>query len=247
MDSERRRGLAFIFLIIGLISLVPVGYAIYLNINYFHEIHTIAEKAWAVVAFIMLWAFPVSFIIPSLAIIIKDRRLRNLWRVYERSREPQPENQPVKPKRDWTVFKIWGSISLVLIVIGTVIILSDREKKAMSIEVEGTVVAERKAGKKHFYTVEFNLDGKSETHELQGRAPLFRKTMMLYVSKDTYDSIFGDGDDRHFILHYQNKSLLWIILSFGSAAFIIFGVLLMTFGKNVEPPKNNGMADVGIE
>ena len=247
MDSERRRGLAFIFMIIGLISLVPVGYAIYLNINHFHEIHTIAEKAWAVVAFIMLWAFPAAFIIPSLAIIIKDRRLRNLGRVYERSREPQPESQPVKPKRDWTVFKIWGSIGLVLIVIGIVIILSDREKKAMSIEVEGTVVAERSAGKKHFYTVEFSLDGKTETHELQGRAPLFRKTMMLYVSKDTYDSIFGDGDDRHFILHYQNKSLLWIILSFGSAAFIIFGVLLMTFGKNVEPQKNNGMADVGIE
>ena len=247
MDSEQRRGLAFIFLIIGLISLVPVGYAIYLNINHFHEIHTIAEKAWGAVAFIMLLAFPAAFIIPSLAIIIKDRRLRNLGRVYERSREPQPQSQPVKPKRDWSIFKVWGSISLVLIVIGTLIILSNREKKAMSIEVEGTVVAERKAGKKHFYTVEFSLDGKSETHELEGRAPLFRKTMMLYVSKDTYDSIFDDGDDRHFILHYQNKSLLWIILSFGSAAFIIFGVLLMTFGKNVDPPKNNGMADVGIE
>ena len=247
MNSGQRRGLAFIFLIIGLISLVPVGYVVYAGINNLIDARTIADKAWTIGGIIGFLAFPAAFIIPSLAIIIKDRRLRNRGRVYERSREPQPENQPVKPKRDWTVFKIWGSIGLVLIVIGIVIILSDREKKAMSIEVEGTVVAERKAGKKHFYTVEFNLDGKTETHELEGRAPLFRKTMMLYVSKDTYDSIFGDGDDRHFILHYQNKSLLWIILSFGSAAFIIFGVLLMTFGKNVETPKNNGMADVGIE
>lgn len=99
MNSEQRRGLVFIFLIIGLISLVPVGYVVYAGINNLIDARTIADKAWTIGGIIGFLAFPAAFIIPSLAIIIKDRRLRNLGRVYERSREPepQPESQPKSP------------------------------------------------------------------------------------------------------------------------------------------------------
>ncbi len=249
MNSEQRRGLVFIFLIIGLISLVPVGYVVYAGINNLIDARTIADKAWTIGGIIGFLAFPAAFIIPSLAIIIKDRRLRNLGRVYERSREPepQPESQPEKPKRDWSIFKVGIGISLVLIVIGTVIILSNRERKAMGIEVEGTIINKRSEGKKHYFTVEYSIDGKSETYELQGYGPLFRKKMTLYVSKDTYASLFDDEDERHFILFYQNKNLHLILFFFGCAAFIIFIVSALTFSDNVETKTYNGMADVGIE
>ena len=249
MDSERRRGLAFIFLIIGLISLVPVGYVVYAGINNLIDARTIADKAWTIGGIIGFLAFPAAFIIPSLAIIIKDRRLRNLGRVYERSREPepQPESQPEKPKRDWSIFKVGIGISLVLIVIGTVIILSNRERKAMGIEVEGTIINKRSEGKKHYFTVEYSIDGKSETYELQGYGPLFRKKMTLYVSKDTYASLFDDEDERHFILFYQNKNLHLILFFFGCAAFIIFIVSALTFSDNVETKTYNGMAEEMIE
>lgn len=245
MNSEQRRGLVFIFLIIGIISLVPVGYVVYAGINNLIDARTIADKAWTIGGIIGFLAFPAAFIIPSLAIIIKDRRLRNLGRVYERSREPEP--QPEKPKRDWSIFKVGIGISLVLIVIGTVIILSNRERKAMGIEVEGTIINKRSEGKKHYFTVEYSIDGKTETYELQGYGPLFRKKMTLYVSKDTYASLFDDEDERHFILFYQNKNLHLILFFFGCAAFIIFIVSALTFSNNVETKTYNGMAEERIE
>lgn len=245
MNSEQRRGLVFIFLIIGIISLVPVGYVVYAGINNLIDARTIADKAWTIGGIIGFLAFPAAFIIPSLAIIIKDRRLRNLGRVYERSREPEP--QPEKPKRDWSIFKVGVGISLVLIVIGSVIILSNRERKAMGIEVEGTIINKRSEGKKHYFTVEYSIDGKSETYELQGYGPLFREKMTLYVSKDTYASLFDDEDERHFILFYQNKNLHLILFFFGCAAFIIFIVSALTFSNNVETKTYNGMAEERIE
>ena len=243
MNSEQRRGLVFIFLIIGIISLVPVGYVVYAGINNLIDARTIADKAWTIGGIIGFLAFPAAFIIPSLAIIIKDRRLRNLGRVYERSREPEP--QPEKPKRDWSIFKVGIGISLVLITIGAVIILSNRERKAMGIEVEGTIINKRSEGKKHYFTVEYSIDGKSETYELQGYGPLFRKKMTLYVSKDTYASLFDDEDERHFILFYQNKNLHLILFFFGCAAFIIFVVTALTFSDDVET-KNTDDTDATI-
>lgn len=245
MNSEQRRGLVWIFLIIGIISLVPVGYVVYAGINNLIDARTIADKALTIGGIIGFLAFPAAFIIPSLAIIIKDRRLRNLGRVYERSREPEP--QPEKPKRDWSIFKVGIGISLVLITIGAVIILSNRERKAMGIEVEGTIINKRSEGKKHYFTVEYSIDGKSETYELQGYGPLFRKKMTLYVSKDTYASLFDDEDERHFILFYQNKNLHLILFFFGCAAFIIFIVSALTFSNNVETKTYNGMAEERIE
>ena len=245
MNSEQRSGLVWIFLIIGIISLVPVGYVVYAGINNLIEARTIADKAWTIGGIIGFLAFPAAFIIPSLAIIIKDRRLRNLGRVYERSREPEP--QPEKPKRDWSIFKVGIGISLVLITIGAVIILSNRERKAMGIEVEGTIINKRSEGKKHYFTVEYSIDGKSETYELQGYGPLFRKKMTLYVSKDTYASLFDDEDERHFILFYQNKNLHLILFFFGCSAFIIFIVSALTFSNNVETKTYNGMAEERIE
>ena len=247
MNSQRTHGMVLIFLIIGLISLPPICYVVYAGIKHLFELQTIADRAWTIGG-IMLLAFPLAFIVPSLTIIIRARRAYKRGSVYERSNEPQPqpESQPEKPKRDWAIFKVGMGISLVLIAIGVVIMLSDREKKAMGIEVEGKVISKRTEGgsknKHSYFTVEFNIDGKTETHELKSSLlPILRRNVKLYVSKDTYASAFGDEDDRHWVLHYQNKNLLWIILSFGSAAFIIFGVLLMTFGKDVDPKTYNGI------
>jgi len=204
MKPQRTRGTVWIFLIIGLVSLVPVGYVVYAGINHLVEARTIADKAWTIGGIIMLLAFPLAFIIPSLAIIIKGRRLRNRGRVYERSREPepQPDSQPEKPKRDLSIFKVGVGISLVLIMIGTVIVLSNHEKKAKGIKVEGKVIDKRSEGNNHYFTVEYSIDGKSETYELHGYGPLFRKKMKLYVSKDTYAS-YDDEEERHHILFFR--------------------------------------------
>ena len=170
--------------------------------------------------------------------------------MYERPNEPQPqpESQPEKPKRDWAIFKVGMGISLVLITIGVVIMLSDREKKAMGIEVEGKVISKRTEGdskhKRSYFTVEFTIDGKTETHELKSSLlPILRRNVKLYVSKDTYASLFGDGDDRHWVLHYQNKNLIWIIFLFGCATFIIFVVSVLTFSDNVETKNTDGTDD----
>ena len=71
--------------------------------------------------------------------------------------------------------------------------------------------------------------------------------MTLYVSKDTYASLFDDEDERHFILFYQNKNLHLILFFFGCAAFIIFIVSALTFSDNVETKTYNGMAEERIE
>ena len=171
MNLLRTRGSVWIFLIIGIILLVPVGYVVYAGINHLIEAHTIADKAWTIGGMIGLLAFPAAFIIPSLAIIIKGRRMRNRGRVYERSREPEP--QPEKPQRDWLIFKVGIGISLVLITIGMVMILNNSEKKAKGIEVEGTIIDRLSDGNN--FTVEFSIDGKLETCKLHGYGPLFRK------------------------------------------------------------------------
>lgn len=239
--------MVLLFLIIGLISLPPICYVVYAGIKHLLELQTIADRAWTIGGIIMLLAFPLAFIVPSLTIIIRARRAYKRGSVYERPNEPQPqpESQPEKPKRDWAIFKVGIGISLVLITIGTVIILSNRERKAMGIEVEGTIINKRSEGKKHYFTVEYSIDGKSETYELQGYGPLFRKKMTLYVSRDTYASLFDDEDERHFILFYQNKNLHLILFFFGCAAFIIFVVSALTFSDDVET-KNTDDTDATI-
>ena len=241
MNLLRTRGSVWIFLIIGLILLVPVGYVVYAGINHLIEARTIADKAWTIGGMIGLLAFPAAFIIPSLAIIIKGRRMRNRGRVYESSRES--ESQPEKPQRDWLIFKVGIGISLVLITIGTVLILSNREKKARGIKVEGTIIDRLSDG--NFFTVEFSIDGKSETCKLHGYGPLFRKKMKLYVSKDTYVP-YGEEEGRHYILFCQNENLLWILLLFGCAAFIIFIVSVLTFSDDVETKTYNGIDEAAI-
>ena len=126
------------------------------------ELQTIADRAWTIGGIIMLLAFLLAFIVPSLTIIIRARRAYKRGSVYGRPNEPQPqpESQPEKPNRDWAIFKVGMGISLVLITIGSVIILSNRERKAMGIEVEGTIINKRSEGKKHYFTVEYSIDGK---------------------------------------------------------------------------------------
>ena len=252
MNPQRTHGMVLIFLIIGLISLPPICYVVYAGIKHLFELQTIADRAWTIGGIIKLLAFPLAFIVPSLTIIIRARQAYKRGSVYERPNEPQPqpESQPEKPKRDWAIFKVGMGISLVLITIGVVIMLSDREKKAMGIEVEGKVISKRTEGdskhKRSYFTVEFTIDGNTETHELKSSLlPILRRNVKLYVSKDTYASVFDDGDDRHWVLHYQNKNLIWIIFMFGCAAFIIFVVSALTFSDDVET-KNTDDTDATI-
>ena len=241
MNLLRTRGSVWIFLIIGLILLLPVGYVVYAGINHLIEARTIADKAWTIGGMIGLLAFLAALIIPSLAIIIKGRSMRNRGRVYERSCEPEP--QPEKPQRDLLIFKVGIGIGLVLITIGIVMILSNREKKARGIKVEGTIIDRLSDGNN--FTVEFSIDGKLETCKLHGYGPLFRKKMKLYVSKDTYVSSF-DEEERHHILFCQNENLLWILLLFGCAAFIIFIVSVLTFSDDAETKTYNGIDELAI-
>ena len=235
MRKKQDNGTVWLILIIGIASLAPVGYVLYGGIR--HLITTdygISDTAWTIGGMLGFLAIPLALIIPALTVIIKERRKRNP--LYESKSEM--ESVTKNPKRDWTIFKVGIGISLVLITIGTVIILSNREKKAMGVEVEGTVIDKRSENKHSYFTVEFSINGKSETQELQANGPVFGRKMKLYVSKETYATIFDDEDERHFILYYQNQYLLWILFFFGSAVFIIFVVSVLTFSDDVETTKN---------
>ena len=192
------------------------------------------DTAWTIGGMLGFLAIPLALIVPALTVLIKERRKRTP--LYECKSEMEPVSK--NPKRDLTIFKVGLGISLVLITIGTVIIFSNREKKAMGVEVEGTVIDKRSENKHSYFTVEFSINGKTETHELQANGPVFGRKMKLYVSKETYATIFDDEDDRHFILYYQNQYLLWILFFFGSAVFIIFVVSVLTFSDDVETTKN---------
>jgi len=192
------------------------------------------DTAWTIGGMLGFLAIPLALIVPALTVLIKERRKRNP--LYECKSEMEPVSK--NPKRDLTIFKVGLGISLVLITIGTVIIFSNREKKAMGVEVEGTVIDKRSENKHSYFTVEFSINGKSETQELQANGPVFGRKMKLYVSKETYATIFDDEDERHFILYYQNQYLLWILFFFGSAVFIIFVVSVLTFSDDVETTKN---------
>lgn len=192
------------------------------------------DTAWTIGGMLGFLAIPLALIVPALTVLIKERRKRNP--LYECKSEIESVSK--NPKRDLTIFKVGLGISLVLITIGTVIIFSNREKKAMGVEVEGTVIDKRSENKHSYFTVEFSINGKSETQELQANGPVSGRKMKLYVSKETYATIFDDEDDRHFILYYQNQYLLWILFFFGSAVFIIFVVSVLTFSDDVETTKN---------
>ena len=140
MNPQRTHGMVLIFLIIGLISLPPICYVVYAGIKHLFELQTIADRAWTIGGIIMLLAFPLAFIVPSLTIIIRARRAYKRGSVYERPNEPQPqpESQPEKPKRDWAIFKVGMGISLVLITIGVVIMLS----KLSGYDVESLIAYE---------------------------------------------------------------------------------------------------------
>ena len=151
------------------------------------------DTAWTIGGMLGFLAIPLALIVPALTVLIKERRKRNP--LYECKSEMEPVSK--NPKRDLTIFKVGIGISLVLITIGTVIIFSNREKKAMGVEVEGTVIDKRSENKHSYFTVEFSINGKSETQELQANGPVFRRKMKLYVSKETYATIFDDEDERH--------------------------------------------------
>ena len=235
LRKKQDNGTVWLILILGIASLVPVGYVLYGGIR--HLITTkcgFTDTAWTIGGMLGFLAIPLALIVPALTVLIKERRKRNP--LYECKSEMEPVSK--NPKRDLTIFKVGVGISLVLITIGTVIILSNREKKAMGVEVEGTVIDKRSENKHSYFTVEFSINGKTETHELQANGPVFGRKMKLYVSKETYATIFDDEDDRHFILYYQNQYLLWILFFFGSAVFIIFVVSVLTFSDDVETTKN---------